>query len=290
MAKREELKKTLKPHWVWAIAFGSAIGWGVFVLPVDWMAMAGPLGVIIGFLIGAILMIIIGVSYGFLVEKLPVSGGEFAYAYYGLGRYHAFLCGWFLTLGYISIVALNASALALLGKFVLPSVIERGFMYNIAGWEVYAGEIVTACIALILFAFINIRGSDLSGFSQFIFCIALLAGLILLTIGMILHPSSSFTHLQPAFHPGVGAISSIVAIVAISPWAYIGFDNIPQAAEEFNFSPKKSFKLIVLALLCAGFAYSIAIIATGVGQPWTAAVEAGSVWGTGAIVQNTYGV
>src|SRR5699024_5338767 len=115
-------------------------------------------------------------------------------------------------------------------------------------------------------------------------------GLILLTIGMILHPSSSFTHLQPVFHPGISAISSIVAIVAISPWAYIGFDNIPQAAEEFNFSPKKSFKLIVLALLCAGFAYSIAIIATGVGQPWTAAVEAGSVWGTGAIVQNTYGV
>ena len=289
MEEREQLQRTLKPHWVWAIAFGSAVGWGAFVLPVDWMSMAGPLGVIIGFLIGAVLMIIIGVSYGFLVEKLPVSGGEFAYAYYGLGRYHAFLCGWFLTLGYMSIVALNASALALLGKFVLPSVIEQGFMYNIAGWEVYFGEVVIACIALVLFAFINMRGSDLSGFAQFVFCMALLGGLILLTIGMVLHPASSFTNLQPLFKPEVGAISSIVAIVAIAPWAYIGFDNIPQAAEEFNFSPKKSFKLIVLALLCAGFAYAIAIIATGVGQSWTSAVEAGSVWGTGTVVENAYG-
>lgn len=25
---RTELEKTLKPHWVWAIALGSAIGWG----------------------------------------------------------------------------------------------------------------------------------------------------------------------------------------------------------------------------------------------------------------------
>ncbi|GGB60018.1 amino acid permease [Lentibacillus populi] len=289
MPQREQLQKTLKPHWVWAIAFGSAIGWGAFVLPVDWMSMAGPLGVIIGFLIGAVLMIIIGVSYGFLVEKLPVSGGEFAYAYYGLGRYHAFFCGWFLTLGYMSIVALNASALALLGKFVLPSIIEQGYMYDIAGWHVYAGEVVIACLALVIFAILNIRGASLSGFAQFVFCLALLGGLILLTIAMIIHPASSFSNLQPLFKPEIGAISSIIAIVAIAPWAYVGFDNIPQAAEEFNFSPKKSFKIIVISLLCAGFAYTLSIIATGVGQSWMGAVEAGSVWGTGDIVRNAYG-
>src|SRR5699024_7653354 len=131
--------------------------------------------------------------------------------------------------------------------------------------------------------------SDVCSSDLFVFCMALLGGLILLTIGMVLHPASSFTNLQPLFKPEVGAISSIVAIVAIAPWAYIGFDNIPQAAEEFNFSPKKSLKLIVLALLCAGFAYAIAIIATGVGQSWTSAVEAGSVWGTGTVVENAYG-
>ncbi|ASN04580.1 APC family permease [Virgibacillus necropolis] len=289
MEQREQLVKSLKPHWVWAIAFGSAVGWGAFVLPVDWMGMAGPLGVIIGFLIGAVLMIIIGVSYGFLIERLPVSGGEFAFAYYGLGRYHAFLCGWFLTLGYLSIVALNASAIALLGKFVLPSIVEFGFMYDIAGWHVYAGEVIIAGIALVIFAFLNMRGASLSGFTQFVFCISLIVGVILLTIAMILHPSSSFSNLQPLFKPGIGSISAILAIVAIAPWAYVGFDNIPQAAEEFDFPPKKSFKIIVLALLCAGFTYSLTIIATGVGQSWTGAVAAGSVWGTGAIVENAYG-
>jgi amino acid transporter len=31
----------------------------------------------------------------------------------------------------------------------------------------------------------------------------------------------------------------------------VGFDNIPQTAEEFNFSPNKTFKLIVYSLLAA---------------------------------------
>ena len=44
-------------------------------------------------------------------------------AFISLGRTHAFISGWFLTLGYICIVALNASALALMFKYVFPSII-----------------------------------------------------------------------------------------------------------------------------------------------------------------------
>jgi len=135
--QRKKLDRTLKPHWVWAIAFGSAVGWGAFVLPTDWMSDKGPLAVVIGLILGAILMTIIGVSYGFLIKHFPVSGGEFAYAYIGFGRTNAFIAGWFLTLGYICIVALNASALALLGKFLFPSIVKVGYLYTIAGWDVY---------------------------------------------------------------------------------------------------------------------------------------------------------
>ena len=290
MEKRVRLDKSFKPSWIWAIAFGSCIGWGAFVLPVDWMSMAGPLGVIIGYSIGAVLMIIIGVSYGFLVEKLPVSGGEFAFAYYGLGRYHAFLCGWFLTLGYLSIVALNASAFALLGKFILPSFVAQGYLYSIAGWDIYLVEVLLAVAVLIVFALMNIRGAKVSGFVQFLFGVFLMGSVVLLTIAMILHPDSSFSNLQPAFKPGVSTITAIIAIVAIAPWAYVGFDNIPQAAEEFDFSPTKTFRLIVLALICAALVYAMTIIATAVGQPWLTSVEQGSAWGTGDIVTNAYGV
>lgn len=48
-------------------------------------------------------MCLIAVSYGFLIRTFPVSGGEYAYTFSAFGRTHAFVCGWFLTLGYISI-------------------------------------------------------------------------------------------------------------------------------------------------------------------------------------------
>ena len=32
---------------------------------------------------------------------------------------------------------------------------------------------------------------------------------------------------------------AILSTFAIAPWAYVGFDAIPQAADEFNFSYKK---------------------------------------------------
>src|SRR5690625_2375631 len=88
--QRTTLDKSLKPHWVWAIALGSAIGWGAFVQPINWMSTAGPMGVIIDFSIGAALMMLIAVSYGLLIKSFPVSGGEFAYSFISMGRTHAF--------------------------------------------------------------------------------------------------------------------------------------------------------------------------------------------------------
>lgn len=38
----ERMAKTLKPHWVFAIALGSAVGWGAFILPTDWLSTGGP--------------------------------------------------------------------------------------------------------------------------------------------------------------------------------------------------------------------------------------------------------
>lgn len=287
--QRAQLSRTLKPHWVWAIALGSAIGWGAFVLPVDWMSTAGPLGAMIGFTIGGLLMLVIAVSYGLLIQNFPVSGGEFAYSYLGFGRDQAFVCGWFLTLGYMSIVALNASAFALLARFVIPGIAERGLMYTIAGWEVYFGEVVIASIAILAFAWLNIRGATLSGRMQFIFCLVLIAGVVLMAIGALLHPETSVSNATPLIKPGVPAIAAILAIVAIAPWAYVGFDNVPQAAEEFDFSAARAFGLIVFALIAAALVYSATIFATAVSVPWQDLVAAEYAWGTGEAVAGLFG-
>mgnify|MGYP006999785477 CR=1 FL=1 len=87
---------------------------------------------------------------------------------------HAFFAGWFLTLGYVCIVALNASALALLFRKIMPSVIEQGYLYTVAGWDVYLPEIIISVTALVVFAVLNIRGTALSGRVQYWACVLMI--------------------------------------------------------------------------------------------------------------------
>lgn len=289
MEERTTLNKTLKPHWVWAIALGSAIGWGAFVQPINWMESAGPLGVIIGFTIGAALMMLIAVSYGFLIRSFPVSGGEFAYAFISMGRTHAFISAWFLTLGYICIVALNASAFALMFKYVFPAIIEVFPLYTIAGWHVYGMEIIIATVALVVFGFFNIRGTGLSGRMQFIFALVMVLTVVGITMAIGIQPGTGLADIQPHFPSDKTAIAAIISIVAIAPWAFVGFDAVPQAAEEFDFPARKAFMLIIFAILFAAIIYALMILATAMATPWQDVAAEGHLWGTAIVIQESLG-
>lgn len=287
--KRTTLNKTLKPHWVWAIALGSSIGWGAFVQPTNWMADGGPLGVIAGFGIGALLMMLIAISYGFLIKSFPVSGGEFAYTFISLGRTHAFICGWFLTLGYICIVALNASAFALMFKFIVPKLVDTLFLYEVAGWSVYAPEIIIVSVLLGVMGYFNIRGTGLSGRMQFIFCVVMIFTVVALTIMVGFEPTTSLENMKPLIPAGKTTWAAILSIVAIAPWAFVGFDNIPQAAEEFNFSSKKAFSLIIFSILAAALLYAMMIITVSIITPWEGLVAQDHAWGTAVAIQDLVG-
>ncbi|HLR20294.1 MAG TPA: APC family permease [Staphylococcus sp.] len=285
---RGDLKQNLSEKFVWAIAYGSCIGWGAFILPGDWIGQSGPISAAIGIVIGALLMILIAVSYGALVERFPVSGGAFAFSFLGFGRYVSFFSSWFLTFGYICVVALNATAFSLLIKFLLPDILETGKLYTIAGWDVYITEILIASLLLIVFMFIAIKGASVSGSLQFYFCVAMVITILLLFFGSFFGNNFSFENLQPLTNEKEGWFASIIMIVAVAPWAYVGFDNIPQTAEEFDFAPNKTFKLIVYSLLAAAFTYVLMILYTSWLSTSSTSLN-GNLWLTGAVTQQAFG-
>ncbi|ARF17370.1 APC family permease [Sporosarcina ureae] len=287
---RRKLNKTLKPSWVFAIALGSSVGWGAFILPGDWIQSSGPLGAIIGLGIGALVMMIIASSYGVMIKKFPVSGGGFTYAFVAAGKIWAFICGWFLSLGYISIVALNASALTLLLKFLAPGFMKQGFLYSVAGWDVYIPEIIVASLLILAFAFINTTGTSISGQIQFYFSVLLVAGVIVLGIFTFTGAEQPLANLQPLFKGNQSIITSILVVLAIAPWAYVGFDNVPQAAEEFNFSPRKATMLIVASLFTSFIIYAIMIGLTSWSYPASANIGSGDLWVTGDVVRSALGI
>lgn len=194
-------------------------------------------------------MIVVGVSYGFLARVFPVSGGAFAYTLIALGRRHAFVCR-FMTLGYVSIVALNASALGVLARHIVPEVAEFGYLYTIAGWDVHFWRVAIATVGLVFFAFLNVRGGGNSARLQFYMCLLMIASMLIVFFGVLFSDQGQISNMEPLFATDKAPIAGVLAIVAIAPWAFIGFDNIPQTAEEFSFSPSKAFRLILAFSSC----------------------------------------
>ena len=284
MTTSVSLAPALKPLQVGALALGCIIGFGCFVLPGDLLATAGPLGASLGVLLGGGAMLVIARSYGVMVRAHPVAGAEFAYAYRVGGRYHAYACGWLLALGYLSIVPLNATALGLLGKFVAPQLFARGHLYDVAGFEVFVGEIALASVAITAIAMLQIRGARWVGAAQVGLTALLIGAVVVVGVGMLMSSVSSLSYLDPPFALGRSPFNGVLAVLAIAPWLYVGFDTLPQAAEEFDFSPQQGFRLMVVAIGLGALMYVAMILATALVRPWPELVAAAPLWSTGTAV------
>jgi len=117
----------------------------------------------------------------------------------------------------------------------------------------------------------------------------MVVGVVALTFFVGFQPEAGLENVQPYFPTDKTAFAAIISIVAIAPWAYVGFDAVPQAAEEFDFPARKAFMLIILALVFAAVIYSLMILATSMAAPWEVVANEGHLWGTGHVIQELLG-
>ena len=279
--ENKALQRQLSPMHVWALAFGCIIGWGSFVNPgKKFLPNSGVAGTAIAMAMGAIVMIIIACSYAYMIPKYPKAGGEFTFTKECFGKNMAFVCGWFLIAAYLTNVPMNSTAIGLIvdGLDGAADILKFGFHYTIAGFEIYFGEMIFAMLILALFAILNVFGVKKAGFVQTILSSLLVVSVFTLAIAALISAKTKGINMQPiwgfdksaAMAAGattenisqfqkagtVGIISAILATFAIAPWAYVGFDTIPQAAEEFKFSYKKVIGIMVIAILFGCFVYT----------------------------------
>lgn len=297
----QQLKKQLNPIHVWAIAFGCIIGWGSFVNPgKKFLPNSGVAGTAIAMILGAIVMIIIAFSYAYMVPKYPKAGGEYTFTKECFGGNAATCCGWFLIAAYLTNVPMNSTAIGLIvdGLDGTADILQFGFHYTVAGFDVYLGEILLAMSILVLFAVLNIWGVKKAAFVQTILSALLIISVFVLSIAAICSGKAQPQNLNPLWgfdkeaairvgattenisdfaHTGAkGIISAILATFAIAPWAYVGFDAIPQVAEEFKFSYRKIIGIMVVAILFGCFVYtSNNAVAAAALQNWPDRVMAG---------------
>ena len=288
--KQGKFKKAMRPIDVWGLALGAIIGWGCFVLPGSaFLPKAGPLGTALGMMIGALLIIVIALSYGYLIRKYPVSGGEFVYTKEAIGKRNAFVCGWGMILAYWSLIPLNATALALISRYLFPGIVQWGLLYQIAGWDVYAGEVILASFFIVAMALLNIRGIKQAAWTQTAIALTLVGCICL--VSFLILGGADWSNFGPGFPEGTNWWKGVFSIVAMAPWAFIGFDCIPQSAEEYNFSHKKSTFIMISAILVAAILYIAVCAVTAVGvEPWQELLAGRNNWPTGYVVRNTLGL
>ncbi len=256
LSKRIKYARYLNPADVWAMAFGCIVGWGAFVMPgTTFLPLAGPFASVLAILTGMAIMLVIGKNYSYLMRKKPGTGGAYSYTKEAFGRDHAFVCTWFLSLSYLTIVFLNATALFVMSRTVSGDMLQKGFHYQVAGYDIYLGELVLSALALAIIGLLFIGGKPLLQIMQTILAALLFAGVIFLAVVCIPHidPSLLFSGFNnESFDPTVGFIT----IVLLAPWAFVGFDTASLETAHFKFPVKRSGIIITLAIIFGGITYA----------------------------------
>ncbi len=261
--------RLLYPLNVWGLSFGCAVGWGAFMLPGNlFLPHAGPVGSIIAITLGGLAMLIIGANFCALAPKYRDNGGLFAYVREVMGYDHAFLTAWALLVTYLSIIWVNATAVVMLTRFLLGDVLQWGFHYQVAGFDVYAGEIFSTWAVLITFGLFSAYAGQAKRPINFLLALMLLGGIIVLFCG-VLAMSSQHASFYPAFAPDIDGTPfwQIFSILMVAPWMFFGFESVTHGGEDFRFPIQHMFPLIAAAIVAAVLAYSLPIAISVMGRP-----------------------
>ena len=261
--KKSEFNKVLSMWDILVIAFGAMIGWGWVVSSGDWIERGGVIGAMLGFVIGGVMIFFIGLTYAELTSAMPQCGGEHVFSHRAMGPYGSFVCTWAIIFGYVSVVCFEACALPTIIAYLYPPFLQ-GYLYTVNGFAIYATWLVTAMVCAILITALNIVGTKTAANLQTVLTVIIGAAGILLIVGSLF--SGNVSNLDGQMFEGDSAgsiLNAILKVALTTPFFFIGFDVIPQAAEEISGSLKKVGKMLILSIVLAVCFYALVIFAVG---------------------------
>ena len=269
MSASPGLGRGLDSFGFFALAFGSMIGVGWVTAMGGWLTQAGPAGAIVAFLAGGAIMLAIGLCYAEATPMLPVAGGEVAYAYGASGTRSAFVVGWFLAFGYISVSAFEAISIGRVLAYLLPG-LDRWPLYSVAGAPVYLTHLLLAILCTVAVTAVNWIGVATAGaFQKWLTAAFIAAAVLFVGAGL---SRGDFEHAHPFFagNDARQVAGGILAVFVTVPFWFVGFDTIPQGAEEATESVplRRLGTIIIVAILAATLFYVALIASVALSGPW----------------------
>src|SRR6266704_839739 len=210
-----------------ALAFGTMVGAGWLVLMDDWLGRSGPLGAILGFAVGGVLLLPVGYVYGQWVQRLPDAAGEAAYTAEVFPPIVSYFTGWMMLLAYFIVCPWEAVAVGKLAAYIFPS-LNSFELYRVAGHPVFLPRLLLGVALTVFLAALNYRGIRWSASFQ-----NWTTGTVLLLFVLLLGISANrgaAVNFHPAFR--TTPFVSILLTLQIVPYFMTGFESVPKVAEE----------------------------------------------------------
>src|SRR5271168_4355592 len=260
-----ELARKLNLWNYFALGLGTMIGTGWIVLMDDWLSRGGPLGAMLGFAIGGLVLLPVGYIYGQWVARLPDAAGEAAYTAQVFPPFVSYFTGWMMLLAYFIVCPWEAVAIGKLAVHIFPR-LDTLELYRVAGQPVFLPRLVLGIALTVLLAYVNYRGIRGSSIFQNWATSTVLVVFVLLVV--VSARTGSIANVRPLFSQAPAA--SILLTLQIVPYFLVGFESVPKVAEEAHpgFRTSDFFKAIVMALLTAATFYVLAVGAVSYITPW----------------------
>jgi len=253
-----KLARKLRLFDFFALAFGVMVGTGWLVVMDDILQRGGPLGAILGFTFGTIMLLPVAYIYGKLVQAIPDAAGEVAYTARFFPPLVSCITGWVMLLAYWLTCPFEALAAGRISGYLFPS-LNRFELYRLNGHPVYLPHILLGLTITVVLTWVNCRGITASARLMKWTTFSFLALVVIFAIAGVKH--GSLSNLQPLFSHT--PLLSVLLVWQIVPWLLSGFESVGKCAEEA--SPdfrERDFSVAVILTLFVGLAFFWFVILT----------------------------
>ena len=241
-----------------ALGFGTMVGTAWLVVMDDLLQRGGPLGAILGFTAGALMLLPIGYVYGKLVKLMPDAAGEVAYTARVFPPAVSFVTGWMMFLAYLLTCPFEALAAGRITGYLFPVLNTIG-LYRLGNYTVYLPHVVLGLGITIFFTWLNFCGIHASTkflkFTTFTF----LALVVTFAAAGVKH--GAMQNLRPLFSHA--PLVSILLVWQVVPWMMSGFESVVKSSEEA--SPDfqhENFSVAIIMTIFAGLAFFWVVISS----------------------------
>ena len=251
-----KLARKLRLADYFALAFGVMVGTAWLVSMDDILRRGGPLGAILGFTVGALILLPIGYVYSELVPAIPDSGGEVAYVAKFFSPTASFATGWMVFLSYFLTCPFEALAMGRIGGYLFPG-LNSLELYRLGGRPVYLPHILIGVAMTVTLTWLNYRGIQASArfgkWTTFAF---------LTLVATFALSGARYGHIAN-FHPLFShtPIISVLLVWQVVPWLLGGFESVGKCAEESSADFRdRSYLVAILLTIFAGLVFFWVVI------------------------------